>query len=99
MPTRREIKSLSLEDKLATLGFKKDQEPHIQVEAERCQKCSARPCLNVCPAQNYKWEETKGLVFNYESCLECGTCRLVCPEDAIKWQYPRGGFGVSFWWG
>ncbi|NPV74148.1 MAG: ferredoxin family protein, partial [Pelotomaculum sp.] len=38
--------------------------------------------------------------FDYAGCLECGTCRAVCPkEGAIAWGYPRGGFGVSFRYG
>ena len=39
--------------------------------------------------------------FDYAGCLECGTCRVVCPRsaEALKWSYPRGGFGVQFRFG
>ncbi|WP_243675885.1 4Fe-4S dicluster domain-containing protein [Vulcanisaeta distributa] len=33
-------------------------------------------------------------------CLECGTCRVVCPENNIEWNYPpKSGFGVQYRFG
>ncbi|NLI13257.1 MAG: ferredoxin family protein, partial [Peptococcaceae bacterium] len=53
-----------------------------------------------CPACLYTLKEDGELSFDYAGCLECGTCRIICPkEGAISWQYPRGGFGVSFRYG
>ncbi|HOV79032.1 MAG TPA: hypothetical protein PK728_02920, partial [Bacillota bacterium] len=38
--------------------------------------------------------------FDYAGCLECGTCRAVCPKKgAIDWRYPRGGFGINYRYG
>ena len=89
-----------LEDKLATVKFEIDKEAHIVVKKELCAECPTRPCLSACPAGNYEWEEGGDqLVFNYEGCLECGTCRFICSLDAIDWSYPRGGFGVRYLWG
>lgn len=88
------------EDKMAKVNFHVDKVAHISVKKELCGECSRRPCLSVCPAGNYTWEESGDfLVFNYEGCLECGTCRFICPLDAIDWNYPHGGFGVSYHWG
>ena len=93
-------RSQYLEDKLATLTFHIDKEAHIKVKKDLCLKCTDKPCLSICPAGNYTWEVTGNqLIFNYEGCLECGTCKFVCPLDAIQWSYPRGGFGVSYNWG
>jgi len=32
----------------------------------------------------------------YETCLECGTCYVVCDKEAVDWNYPRGGYGVCY---
>jgi ferredoxin like protein len=90
----------SIEKKLSTVKIEFDKESHIVVKKEACADCPTRPCIPACPAGNYEWEESEGkLTFNYEGCLECGTCRFICPLDAIDWSYPRGGFGVRYLWG
>ena len=93
-------KKLDIDAKLAKVRFVIDKEAHIKVDKIKCPDCELKPCLTACPAENYTWDEAKDeLNFDYEGCLECGTCRLICPEDAIDWSYPRGGFGVAFKWG
>ena len=93
-------KSQRLEDQLATVVFHVDKEAHITVKKELCLECDKKPCLAVCPAGNYTWDEEENqLIFNFEGCLECGTCKFICSLDAIVWSYPRGGFGVSYSWG
>ena len=87
-----------LDLKLATLTLKPDSEPHIAIDAERCRSCAGRPCTIVCPAGLYVWEHSQ-LVHNCEGCLECGSCRAVCPHEAITWRYPLGGYGVRYRWG
>ena len=32
-------------------------------------------------------------------CIECGTCRILCPYYNVSWKYPRGGFGVAYKFG
>ena len=91
---------LSVEEKLETVKFKIDKEAHITVKKELCTTCTTRPCLTICPAENYQWDEKRdALIFNYEDCLECGACRIICPKDAIDWSYPRGGYGVKYRYG
>lgn len=93
-------KKPDIDAKLARVAFNLDKEAHIAVRLEECFRCGKKPCLLACPAENYRWSEEKDeLVFNFEGCLECGTCRFICPLDAIEWSYPRGGFGVSYKWG
>jgi ferredoxin like protein len=49
-----------------------------------------------CPANLYSHEGGK-LSFNYEGCLECGTCRVLSLGKAIEsWTYPRGAKGVEY---
>ena len=87
-----------LDVKLATLAHKPDPEPHIVIRKELCQTCEGRPCTVVCPAGLYVWEGGQ-IVHSCEGCLECGSCRAICPQKAIDWRYPIGGYGVRFRWG
>ena len=93
-------KNLSVDEKMATVKLKVDKDAHIIVKKELCRDCSTRPCLVICTAENYQWDEKKGeLIFNYEGCLECGACRIICPRDAIECSYPKGGYGVKYRFG
>jgi len=95
-------KTLTLD---ARLGLDKyeidDNNSHIKVDNDICLTCENKPCLTVCPAEVYKWVESKVAV-QYENCLECGTCQIACNtggEGAITWHPPQGGFGIVFRYG
>jgi len=93
---------LSLTDKLGRDVFKIDgEQPHIRIDHKVCRsECSTRPCLYVCPAKLYTYRPEKDEIFvDYEGCLECGTCLIVCREGALTWEYPRAGFGVQYRFG
>jgi len=85
---------LRIEELLSLTKFELHEKPHIIVETQRCRECSFKPCIKACPAGLYTLDESQELRFNYEGCLECGTCRVICPKGAVKWNYPEGGFGV-----
>ncbi|OGR89400.1 MAG: 4Fe-4S ferredoxin [Elusimicrobia bacterium RIFCSPLOWO2_01_FULL_60_11] len=92
----------SVEEKLGTLTYKKDHQSHIAIpDADIClKKCKDKPCVAVCPAKVYDWDESKKkIVIGYENCIECGAARMICPFQNIKWEPPRGGFGVSYKFG
>ena len=94
-------KPLTTDDRLALDRFDADDEPFIVVQTELCRTCVLKPCLYVCPAQVYRWENGE-LMYNVEGCIELGACAIVCPElgnGAIRWSYPRGGKGVEFAYG
>lgn len=93
------MKRLSIEQRLSLTKFEVYGEPHITIDKERCRECGAKPCIRSCPAGLYSLDESGELHFNYEGCLECGTCRIVCPMGAVKWGYPPGGFGVWYQFG
>jgi len=90
-------KPMALDQRLALVNFNKDSEPFIVVNTELCNRCEKKPCLYICPAQVYTWQEQ--LNYNTEGCLETGACLIVCHklgEKAIEWKYPAGGKGASF---
>jgi ferredoxin like protein len=77
--------------------FAVDDRSHIIVDKEMCRTCDHRSCVNICPANCYTWNEAAGLLtVVYETCLECGTCYVVCDKGALEWSYPRGGYGVNY---
>jgi ferredoxin like protein len=88
-----------IEDRLALLIYHIDKDPHIVVNKDICKNCGGRPCL-ICPAECYQFNaEDNKLIYNHEGCLECGTCRIVCPLDAVEWSYPKKGSGVTYRFG
>ncbi len=92
---REGVKPMKLDDLLGRNIYDVDEEPHIIVDYEKCDQCNAKPCLHLCPAGCYTLAEGR-ILFSYEGCLECGTCRAICPMDAVKWSYPKSGRGVFY---
>ncbi len=89
---------MKVEDKLALNKFEIDREVHILLDEGLCQKCDLKLCLYVCPAECYTLREDH-VTFSYEGCLECGSCRIACDREAIRWVYPRGGSGICYHYG
>ena len=88
--------SETLEDKLFLDRFKVDEESHLRIIDERkcIEDCRYQPCLYLCPANVYRLEQDR-INVSYEGCLECGSCRIACPQLNIEWRFPRGGYGIS----
>ena len=94
------LEEKTLPEKLFLLRFRVDSVSHLIPDKEVCWECDERVCLFVCPADVYRWDERKKeIIVGYEGCLECGACRISCPQGAIDWRNPRGGFGVSYKYG
>ena len=90
---------MNIEEKLYRVRYNIDHEnPHIVIEQDKCRDCADNPCLVVCPVGAYKMEGEE-VVVSWQDCMECGTCRVVCPQGAISWEFPRGGYGVCFRYG
>ncbi len=87
---------MKIEDKLFLDRFKVDDESHPLISNdETCIKeCRDQPCLYLCPANVYRLEADR-ISVNYEGCLECGSCRIACPQLNIEWRFPKGGYGIS----
>lgn len=88
-------------DRLYTLRYKSGDEPHLRIRDQKlCIGCTVEACLSVCPADVYERSPGAGeMLLAYENCVECGTCRIVCPSDNIDWNYPLGGLGVVYKYG
>ena len=95
--TQKDKNKKSIQDKLTTIKYNCDNKSHLGVDLKKCAKCKDKICTKICPAKVYEYDENlKEIIVQYENCLECGACRIACPKDAIKWEYPSSGCGVIF---
>ncbi len=88
---------MTVPQKLGVNKYELDEgHPHIEVHEDVCRaECPDLACLYVCPANVYS-EQNGHIVADWAGCLECGTCQVGCPTDALHWVYPRGGFGIVY---
>lgn len=69
---------------------------HIALkDPDGCGRCSQHSCVSFCPGGVYSWQEGQ-LTADYRRCLECLACPFACPHGNIVWQYPPGGYGVTY---
>ena len=87
---------MTIAQRLTTTRFAVDEMPHIVVDGDRCTSCAGHPCLTFCPAHCFSRSASGGIDYYYVGCVECGTCLLLCNEEAVHWNYPRGGAGVQY---
>lgn len=87
---------MPLAERLETVAFTVDETPHIEVDGEQCRHCERHSCLTFCPAGCFTESTERRVDFYYVGCLECGTCLILCNEEAVSWNYPRGGFGITY---
>jgi len=94
------MKRMTITEKLAVNKYELDEgHPHIEVNHELCSRlCKTKACLHVCPAGVYSEQDGK-IIADWAGCVECGTCKAACPEQALVWEYPRGGFGIVYRFG
>ncbi len=92
---------LSRDDKLALdLIRVNESDTHLNIiDQQVCRTCADKPCTVTCPVENYHAEADGRTTIYWDSCIECGTCRIICPYQNIAWKYPAGGFGVSYKYG
>ncbi|MDR0850974.1 MAG: ferredoxin family protein [Clostridiales Family XIII bacterium] len=88
---------MSVDDKLGVDRFLTDEgNPHILIDETYNDEKQINRVVMACPAGLYTYEDGK-VSFNYEGCLECGTCRVLSSGKLIKsWSYPRGSKGIEF---
>jgi ferredoxin like protein len=87
---------VNIDDKLFLNTYIADTTSHLVIKDQTvCVNCKEKPCTDFCPARVYEFKDNK-ITVGFEGCLECGACRIACPNNNIDWNYPRGGFGVQF---
>jgi ferredoxin like protein len=94
-----EIMAKTIEEKQYLIRYKAAKQSHLTIlDHQEClTKCDDKICTIFCPGEVYKWEGDASRMFvGYEACHECGSCRIGCPNDNIKWEYPKGGHGIVF---
>ena len=87
----------TLEQKQYSIRFNADTKSHLHIIDENIcrEKCADKLCTLFCPGEVYKCENDRMQV-GYEGCHECGSCRIGCPYENVKWEYPKGGHGIVF---
>ncbi len=93
---------VNIEEKLFQNRYRVDAgRPHIKIiDAAKCESdCQLKQCTVCCPAGCWTLQKTGKVELVTDGCVECGTCRLVCDEENVDWNYPRGGFGILYKFG
>jgi len=94
LETKENIRGSTLKNKLYDLKLKPNTKSHITVNNDVCLLCQNRDCTIFCPSQVFTWSNIdEKLTVAYESCMECGACKMGCPLENIKYEHPEAGFG------
>ena len=81
-------------------GYVDEARAHVRIRDQAvCAACAQQPCLAFCPVQVFARDALGGITVGYQACLECGSCRIGCPNANVDWQLPRGGYGVAYKFG
>ncbi|MDF1514661.1 MAG: 4Fe-4S dicluster domain-containing protein [Anaerolineae bacterium] len=98
---KESLPDVYVDDLLMTLKYFIDEEKaHIWIKDHAvCARCADKPCIYFCPVGVYKQGNDGKIQVAYQSCVECGSCRIGCPYENITWVLPRGGFGVAYKFG
>ena len=100
MFSKDKIVKQDIKNKLGNITFVSDAEEnaHITIKPEICAQCPHYMCMYGCPTRCYNLVDGK-MSFQFEDCVECGTCDLLCDQGSVTWEHPRGSFGVKYTFG
>jgi ferredoxin like protein len=74
--------------------------PHVKIIDTKNPSPALEKMVNICPAGCYSKNDDGKIEVQPDGCMECGTCRIVTSETGeLQWDYPRGGYGISFKFG
>lgn len=98
---RASLPKTNVDDLLVAVKYYVDEDfAHIRVkDQDVCAGCATHPCLDFCPAGVFSDDRTGHILVGYQACVECGSCRIGCPNQNIDWRLPRGGYGVAYKFG
>lgn len=72
-------------------------ENFIKIKEELCNGCGN--CLNVCLARCFTIKNKKAIIISLTYCMECSACWYACEQNAIDFNWPKGGEGFKSNWG
>jgi ferredoxin like protein len=97
------MKLLNITERLGLVAYRNqgrtEATPHIFVETDVCNNVCHHQCTTyVCPADCYKIDDYDQVYFQFEDCIECGTCMYACDQGAVSWNFPdpERGRGVNW---
>ncbi|MDH5401592.1 MAG: 4Fe-4S dicluster domain-containing protein [Candidatus Heimdallarchaeota archaeon] len=92
-----EVINFDIKNKIGVTSWETDshENAHIVVNGNICKNCPHHLCIAGCPTECFKFYENE-MVFQYEDCVECGTCDIMCDQGAVSWNNPRGTYGVKY---
>ena len=98
---QEKLPEVYIDDVLMTLKYFIDEHSsHIQlIDPAVCVNCESKGCLYFCPVGAYREQASGEVQIAFQSCIECGSCRVMCSNNNVRWQLPRGGFGVAYKFG
>ena len=79
--TKRELPQVYVDDMLMSLKYFTDEgELHLAIiDPEVCKACEDQPCIDFCPVGADRPQDGRTVQIAVQSCVECGTCRVLCP--------------------
>jgi len=97
------MKLLTLTERLGLVAYRNqsraEARPHIDVETDICNTTCPHKCTTwVCPANCYTQDDEGVVRFQFEDCIECGTCLYACDQGAVTWRFPDPGSGRGVNW-
>jgi ferredoxin like protein len=89
----------NIKGKLGLDVFKEGEKFHIEINPDKKDDPRLLVCVRLCPAGLYSLDEQGQVVLSTDGCLECGTCKILCGDEVLTWNYPEGAQGVQFRFG
>ncbi|OLS27196.1 MAG: hypothetical protein HeimC2_13060 [Candidatus Heimdallarchaeota archaeon LC_2] len=93
----KRLENFDIKNKLGITTWVTDSHDraHIVVDTTKCFSCPHHLCIAGCPTRCFIFYDGE-MRFQYEDCVECGTCDIMCDQDAVSWDNPRGSYGVKY---
>jgi len=91
--------TINLKAKLGLNVFKESHQFHIGIQPGKEDDPRLLKAILICPAGLYNLGEDGKVELSQDGCLECGTCKIICGDEVLSWNYPEGATGVQYRFG
>ncbi|RJT27408.1 ferredoxin family protein [Buttiauxella izardii] len=90
---------MNADHKVAKNHYQPEAQAHI-IPAANLDPETMALLVKCCPAGLYHIMGDGSLRVDVHGCLECGTCRMLVDEQALKlWRYPAADYGIHLRFG